>query len=625
MHRESHDAERMEQLILAAVAEIFREQNFNRFLPWARERIPRLMGLDDDEMAPEDYRRLGALFGRAIWNATPLPKHGYRPHPIPPPALDQPCLCGSGRAFGDCCAQAGELPEMPSELIWEILLADLSEARLNEALRHRAIPEHLLARVADRWLDADHPRRAVRLLEPLFVAPLARRDARFELALETLCDAYDALGHGNKKRAFLRRVAREGDRALRTAAWQRLTALLIDDGAFAAARSAFEQALRHAPDSPANALLELTLLAAQRRDLLAGERARFWRGKFRRRSEQDPRLLGFLERAIHDPQGALAQLHGDALDPLLMALRDWIEYQSQRPLPVYNIEPLLVSSASAGRLCPPVALHWLERAWRRVFPRHQPRGACWTHDGWLRFLVNHPAAADSLEVLDDLATAVREHPESNLTWVAHTVLRPLCERAAAIVDASLHPLATVPTLPWAVPDNRPALRLLLRLALHRGGGERDRYAAGRPLELLLQLNPTDEQGARAPLMNHYLRYRDDPRALVLARDFPRDTSPELSYGQVLAFYRLGERAQAAQALGVAFARYPDIARLLTRKRARRPTPDADPHAWPYREAMRDVWENDPGLLTWLRKMTASAPRTAPSARTGLDRGGERAP
>jgi hypothetical protein len=30
----------------------------------------------------------------------------------------------------------------------------------------------------------------------------------------------------------------------------------------------------------------------------------------------------------------------------------------------------------------------------------------------------------------------------------------------------------------------------------------------------------------------------------------------------------------------------------------------DDQAWLYREAMRDVWEAEPGLLAWMRKLTA---------------------
>jgi hypothetical protein len=58
-------------------------------------------------------------------------------------------------------------------------------------------------------------------------------------------------------------------------------------------------------------------------------------------------------------------------------------------------------------------------------------------------------------------------------------------------------------------------------------------------------------------------------------------------------------------------RLPRIPPYLTRKRIRQPalsplgvTPGGDDQAWLYREAMRDVWEAEPGVLAWLKRMTA---------------------
>ena len=80
---------------------------------------------------------------------------------------------------------------------------------------------------------------------------------------------------------------------------------------------------------------------------------------------------------------------------------------------------------------------------------------------------------------------------------------------------------------------------------------------------------------------------------------------------MLALYRLGQQERAARVLHEAVGRLPRIPRFLLRKRIKRPslggagfTGGGDDEAWLYRQAMRDVWEAEPGLLAWMKKLTA---------------------
>jgi tetratricopeptide (TPR) repeat protein len=164
--------------------------------------------------------------------------------------------------------------------------------------------------------------------------------------------------------------------------------------------------------------------------------------------------------------------------------------------------------------------------------------------------------------------------------------------------------------------------LLFRLYLWRTETGEDSAAAAL-LERLLELNPQDNHGVRAELMNHLLRRGEDQRALELAQSFPGDILADLAYGEVLALYRLGDQAQARRALRTAVVRLPRIPHYLTRKRVKQPppagpwgqagmgaalglAPGGEDQAWLYREAMRDVWEAEPGILAWLKKY---GPRT----------------
>jgi len=644
-HESAADTEQFERVILEAVRQVLASRGSDQFLEWARTHIPSALHLRDLDLDEVEVRRLAFLLGTAVWNATPQPSQGYRTAPLPPPPADSPCPCGSGNAYGRCCGGVQDLPMLSTDLIWELLLDDLPERELDEALAQGAVPRYLHARIADRWLEElDRPGRAVALLEPLFAGPLEKLGAELEPACDVLCDAYDQLNHWRKKRAFLARLCDQGSPPLKAAAWQRVSTMHIDAGDFEQARSAFESALRADPGSPSTALLEITLLAAQHKDAVARERARFWHHHFRRAGLPEEALLEFLRRAMEDPQEALVDSHSDALDPVLVDLHDWVKTACARPLPSYrpasirspmggpppNQLPLFDSPAGQAAGSPdgpgglpvelqaPGVVRRLETLWRAMFPALKPHStqlaavgghSVWLEGGWSDYLLAHPEAADSLDVLDDLATALYGHPESVLPWIAHALLRPLLERAWGIVSQTL-PIGGSHQIPWSREHNRPALRLLYRRYLCQTE-EGEPEGAKETLETLLRLNPTDNHGARAELMNHYLRAGEDEKALALARRFPDDVLVDLAYGQVLALYRLGQQDGARDALRTAARRLPRVPHYLTRKRVKQPilsplgmTAGGDDQAWLYREAMRDVWESEPGLITWMKRVTA---------------------
>jgi hypothetical protein len=630
----------MDELLSEAVATILREPDPELFLRWGRTRIPEALA-SAESLDADDARRLAALLAQAIWNAMPRPDLGFRISPMTEPEPTEPCRCGSGAAYGDCCQAAGEVPELPPEILWDPLLDQLGEARLQAAVQSGAVPEPLLAKVADRWLALERPGRAVALLEPLFSGDLAALDEAFEPALDILCDAYDALDHWKKKQAFLLRITDEATPTLKSAAWQRLSVMFIDEGDFDYATDAFAQAQRHGPDHPGTALLEITLLAARHQDDHARARAQFWQHKLRRAGHDGSGIQDFLARAREDPQQALMMSQASAMDPALLRLRDWLGALPDRPLPMLRQEAIddplicgdsrqlplfdpellpLPPGAAGGRcraLAAPRGLADLERRWHGLFPAGKPLSTLlaspehehvWLRDEWLDFLDADPSAADSLDVLDDLATALYCHPESSLPWVARVMLDPVLERAEAILRRNLGPEPAA--LPWIDPRNRPALRLLFRRwRQHADAG--DDAAAVAMLELLLDLNPRDNHGVRAELMNHYLRAHEDEKALALARRFPTDALADMAYGEVLALYRLGHQERAALVLHEAVGRLPRVPRFLLRKRVRRPSlhqggfvAGGDDQAWLYRQAMRDVWAAEPGLLSWMKKLTA---------------------
>ncbi len=645
-HQETQDGEHIEGLIIEALREILAHQDAERYLPWALVRIPEVLGLSDTDLTSAEILRVATLLAVAIWRATPMPSADFRTRPL---FLDDDvdCPCGSEVAFGACCGRSDELPDLSSDVIWELLLGELSERQIRRALSLGAVPDRLKGKVAERWLELDRPGRAIALLEPLIEVASADSQAAVgsrDLALEILCDAYDRLEHRNKKRAFLARMTKLADRTLRGAAWRRLSAGYLDEGDFTSAHEAFVQALRQSPNDPSLAFLEIALLIAQHRDDEASRRASFWHYRLARLGLGDEDVLAFLSAAQQSPQQALLTSQAPVLDPSLLRLHEWLQAVERRPLPRYRLASLPSRDASmadnqlhlfqldeltaparvygitaaAAKLRPSAALRRLESLWHNLFPAGKPHSTqltlaeeadLWDDADWVDFLVSHPEAGDSLDILDDLATAIYTHPESTFPWVTRALISPILARARAILEVAV-PEDSAWSIPWSWGTNRPALRLVFREYLYQLEA-RNSYRATAILEELLRFNPRDNHGARADLMNHYLRDRRDDKALALARRFPDDRLVELAYGEVLALYRLGQPERAERALSRAIGRLPRIPAYLTRQRIKPPKrtpwrmpPSSEDQAWLYREAMRDVWVAEPGVLAWLKRMTA---------------------
>ena len=268
-------------------------------------------------------------------------------------------------------------------------------------------------------------------------------------------------------------------------------------------------------------------------------------------------------------------------------------------------------------LIAPESITRLNAEWSRVFPLGKPYSVQdspmniadpWSNsERWLDFLERHPEAFDSIDILDDLVTALLLTDEAYTPWQTQTHLLPLLERVRAIVE---HALAgqDEPRLEWIMTGNRPALRSLARLV--RCELSREHTDAAMALaERMLQLNPNDNHGFRELLINHHLRIGDDHAALALVDRYPEDASPEFMLGQALALYRLDRRDEADEVLADAITMMPTATDMLWRKRVRQPPQTewvavgSEAEGWHYRQEMRPVWEATPGALDWLRRMT----------------------
>lgn len=621
----------LEALLQDAAREIFRDQRFGSFNRWLRHNFDNYCapGMFDEGLAPGTVQALTGHLAREIWKYMPLPGNDFKPRPLPKLKPNDPCACGSGVMFKQCCQPlSGSFSlSLESEQVWVFAIPALQEfGLLEQAIASHQIPQEGLLEAAIELFDKDQYRKSAALLEPMVALGNATNSSGLhDYALNLLCNCYDALGFHRKKRLLLDTLVEQAPKSvLRGSAWQRLACILMDEGDGKAAWQAFQKAQRDTPHSDSLGVLEIQLLMAGGRLSEIPPRAEFWRRQLLRSGlQKDDPQVELLKGFTQDPVGMMLEVSGAEE---LLELHRWITLQQDRPVAAYQLEPLEFEdhkgvSVAGAVLVAPAELTSVRARWAKVYPLEAPFGVGshtqdeldpWEpelFDRWMGVLSRYPAAWDDIAVLDDLAALLLDEQ----FWgdsAAQQLLERVLRRSRAIVTAAV---AAGTHLPWLVQENRPALRALVRLVslLNESGRSKEGLALS---EWILRLNPGDNHGLRWELMNAYLMAGRDRDALALAQCYAGEVAPQTRYGQVLALYRLGDMAGAESALREAHGDLPYVARYLYLKRIRQPelsehgiSLGGEDQAWLYRDAMRSTWEATEGALQWLKKLARSLP------------------
>ena len=589
------------------------------FFAWMRTMVSELRLADS---GAEDIDQFAYWFARQFWNAIPLASNGFRPMPLPPPRRGQPCPCGSGSLFEACCEPWVPQDELPENVMWPALVRSQPNEYWVAAARQGRLPPEGILHASTAFLEAGRYRAVADLIEPL-LAPGRVIDEKLADAVGILCEAYDALNDTpQQKEELLHRLARDPGAAIRCAASQRLAAWLHDQGHRDRAWQAIEAAERDVPGEPMTAMIELTMLSAERRFDRVAERAVYWLGSVSRNPLGTEEALSVIRGFRDDPKRGRDEYYRLTLPDDVNEVLDWIDDHASRRRPTlrwrrYRNEeqdenlrgahlPLVASKPRA-----------LARRWQRLSGVDKPFSTnlfsgneeeVWEDiDAWLPWLEENPQALDDLSIVDDIVRLLA-WVEPRLGVEDNRWTMALLGRAAATL-AKGWPTTKAGTLPWVFEDNRPALRLLWLYIERIREDAPDR--AERFARLYLRLNPNDNHGVRAPLVNHLLKTDRDADALAVAQRYPDDLHPELAYGRVLALYRLGRPDDAAAALVDARKYLPLVTDYLLRKSIETPALDehvtvgGEDQAWLYRDDMREVWMATDGMRRWLKRQARS--------------------
>jgi tetratricopeptide (TPR) repeat protein len=162
-------------------------------------------------------------------------------------------------------------------------------------------------------------------------------------------------------------------------------------------------------------------------------------------------------------------------------------------------------------------------------------------------------------------------------------------------------------LSWLMLENRPFLRAYHGLGLEyleRGEVE----TALEIFDTILAMNPGDNQGVRALVVDCNLRLNRPDDVLAVCGQYPDDGMEQVIYGRVLALYQLGRKAEAENALGEAIDFLPLVAEEIVARRHTKPrnlrpgyvTHGGADQAYYYWTEQGAYWKNTPGAIGFVR-------------------------
>lgn len=474
-------AEEIANFFRDAVVEALRTEDSTAFLEWVREEAPERAPELFEDLPDEQARRgVAGELGRTIWNGIPLPGNGFRPRPIARPERNDPCPCGSGAKYKKCCGEwAGSVPALDPELLWVFVIQELPLERVEELGASGRVPRPIAGEIATGLLDEGDAERALALVQPLFERP-DRLDERDGAALNVLLEAHDELDLYEEKQELVDRLSKQLKPLLRAVLWEHLVRWHALEGEMEEAWEALEKARKDDPESAALGPLEVSLLLAEGRTDDAGERARFFRERFRRNpGDLSEAGLEFLDKVSHDPEDAQLEFSiGKGVAAQIRELETLLA-EAKPPETVYGIEDV-ADDPGAARLVAPESLAGVDRDWEEAFFEALPEDFLdeeededddedeedldpWDEERaerWLGYLLENPESLDSLETLEDLAHAVHGLVVDRFTFLDRPVLRPILDRALAILRQSLAARPEITRLPEEFEPNGSALELI---------------------------------------------------------------------------------------------------------------------------------------------------------------------
>ena len=163
-------------------------------------------------------------------------------------------------------------------------------------------------------------------------------------------------------------------------------------------------------------------------------------------------------------------------------------------------------------------------------------------------------------------------------------------------------------LEWGWLENRPFLRSYHSLGLQYMENGSTEMALS-VFKTILSLNPSDNQGVRALVVDCCLKLKMYKDVLTVCKDSQDDHMAETIYGRVLALVALKQMVKAEKAFRQAVAVLPLVAAEIVKARHTRPrdmhegryTVGGADQAWYFWREAGKYWEEVPGAIDFVRE------------------------
>ena len=543
------------------------QAGIDQFTAWMLQTGPKLMPQLVSLLPPSagNAEQLFRTLARKIWEATPQVQHNFLIETLPVPERKDPCFCGSGRKFKQCCSGFKRFaPYLPELTMLPLFLEILPQERWPELVDSN-IPIPLLADQALLMLRQQRAAQVAHLLEPWFqtssqVQPNWPED-RWPL-LQNLLDAWQMQGRKEQEEALAHIATRHASRSMRGVGWLHLAIFLTNEMRLAEAWDALHHAEEYAPDHPDVARIEVTLLLRQQNWEQASRRGHFWALRFHRLyGEAMAPTIDLLNRIADHPQQVFAQPEAD----FSAALAQLLALAEQAP-PLECAYQVAAQADGSGKLEPAARLQEALGEWYQKYtflPQQTaqegvPYDLAWEMAAdWLPLLANLPVLWSSFDVLDDL-TRMIVHVQSPQANAAN----PLVARGAALFDLVVQKQEV---LQHDVPEHRALMHLAIAHLNHlMAGGNRDDVVAWLE-KIMFSLQRGQELPWRELLMPYYLEEKRYQDAVQLAERYTAN-SVNMRYDHALALFMLGQQDAANAVLAQAIGMYPMIVMALLARR-----------------------------------------------------------
>ena len=540
---------------------------------YAAQRDPKDVTPIDDQA-----RRMLLAIARQFWSHVPRPTSHWRALPLPKIERNDPCYCGSGKKYKQCCAPFSSMRvPFESDVLFALAL-DCIEPDALTASDWVTLPPLALAQAATFWSDRGDDERVVQVLGAYFNEH-PKLDERSEPALDALFGALQDLGLEQERIALAIRLSEHKNKSLATTARCRHVVMLTDRGDFAAAWKIFEQAQRAHPTDPQLTHLEIMVLLSEGREDEAALRGKTLAAQLRRRGPDFYDFADIVERMGRDGFAGMseAMANNEDLSELDEDVPAWLAlFQRMPAAPAdwaahYTLERASAiapdGSAPDAWLAPTKTMAALEAKWTRSFPTTSPTLTELEGDaeslledvlGVEAFFRANANAWHSFAILDDLLAAgytlADENDSAKLDHAClRLALRGVANLRAVMGDQAAH-------LPWAVSAHRPALRMAAR-GIELSQRVANPAQAIELAEWMLAVNPNDNHGNRTLLVGEYLYVQRAADALAIMERYPEDL-PITLFDRALCLFLLDRKAEAASFWARAAKGSPHVPSLL---------------------------------------------------------------